>query len=494
MTLDSTVSTEAETPSHAHISPTGGSSMPKPADRDPRMPRLSLSPGFQASMLRGWGSPERTPTIPDGAAAAAASHRDRLSAALPGRTIAVAAGRAPMRVNDNAYEFRADSDFLWLVGVPVEDAVLVLDPVGTGHDATLYLRPPFRPGDEGFYADPLRGELWIGPVPGLAEYADALALRTRPLADLALPGDALVGGAVAGAATEAIRGIGPSAQLAQVTSELRMIKDAWEIAELRTAVDATAHGFALTSQAIPDAVAWGGERWLQGTFDRYARTVGNGVGYATIVGSGAHAPVLHWVRAEGAVDPAELLLLDMGVERRSGYTADVTRTLPASGRFSPVQRQVHDLVERAHRAGLAAVAPGREWSDFHTASMAVLAQGLHDWGILPVSVDEALSPDGQQHRRFIVCGVGHHLGIDVHDCSRAEYAAYQGARMAPGMALTVEPGLYFHSFDETIPPELRGIGVRLEDDLVVTGTGADVISSALPIDADGIERWMARLT
>ncbi|HEY1105870.1 MAG TPA: M24 family metallopeptidase, partial [Agromyces sp.] len=105
----------------------------------------------------------------------------------------------------------------------------------------------------------------------------------------------------------------------------------------------------------------------------------------------------------------------------------------------------------------------------------------------------ALSPEGQQHRRFIVCGVGHHLGIDVHDCSSASHAAYQGARMQPGMVLTVEPGLYFHAFDETLPPELRGVGVRLEDDVVVTPTGSEVLSNGLPIDAAGVEAWMARL-
>ncbi|PIJ44580.1 Xaa-Pro aminopeptidase, partial [Leucobacter sp. OLES1] len=282
-----------------------------------------------------------------------------------------------------------------------------------------------------------------------------------------------------------------SAELARVLSELRRIKDAWEIAELRSAVANTIDGFVEVRREIPRAIERGGERWLQGTFDRHARTVGQAPGYATIVGSGAHAPILHWVRADGEIDPEALLLLDMGVENRSGYTADVTRTIPASGRFSDVQRQVHDLVERSHRAGLAAVQPGKPWADFHAASMEVLAQGLSDWGVLPVSVDEALSETGQQHRRFIVCGVGHHLGLDVHDCDASSYEAYLGGTIEPGMSLTVEPGLYFHAWDETIPPELRGIGVRLEDDLIVTETGTEVLSDGLPIDAAGIERWMA---
>ncbi|WP_313357048.1 M24B family metallopeptidase, partial [Microbacterium sp.] len=281
-----------------------------------------------------------------------------------------------------------------------------------------------------------------------------------------------------------------SAELARMLSALRMQKDAWELAELRAAVRHTVDGFAEVRREIPRAVQHGGERWLQGTFDRHARTVGQAPGYASIVGSGANAPILHWVRADSPVDPDALLLLDMGVENRSGYTADVTRTLPASGRFSPAQREVHDLVERSHRAGLAAVAPGRDWRDFHVACMEVLAQGLSDWGLLPVSVDEALSADGQHHRRYIVCGVGHHLGLDVHDCGASSYAQYFEAAMRPGMALTVEPGLYFHAWDETVPPELRGIGVRIEDDVVVTDSGIEVLSDALPIDAAGLEHWM----
>jgi Xaa-Pro aminopeptidase len=211
------------------------------------------------------------------------------------------------------------------------------------------------------------------------------------------------------------------------------------------------------------------------------------------VGSGKHAPTLHWVRCDGPVRDGELVLLDMGVEVNSLYTADVTRTLPACGAFSAAQRRVHDLVEKAHRAGLAAVAPGRAFSDFHHACMEVLARGLSDWGLLPVSVDEALSVPGQQHRRYVVCGVGHHLGLDVHDCAQVARDAYADGALGPGMVLTVEPGLYFHAHDLTVPPELRGIGVRIEDDLLVTASGAEVLSRALPATASGLEDWMRQL-
>ena len=125
--------------------------------------------------------------------------------------------------------------------------------------------------------------------------------------------------------------------------------------------------------------------------------------------------------------------------------------------------------------------------------MEVLARGLSDWGLLGVPVDEALSVTGQQHRRYVVCGVGHHLGLDVHDCARVPRDAYQDAALSPGMVLTVEPGLYFHAHDLTVPPELRGVGVRIEDDLLVTASGAEVLSDALPVTASGLEDWLRPL-
>jgi Xaa-Pro aminopeptidase len=459
-----------------------------------RLPKLGEIPGFVEYMGKGWDVPDRTPPVVRGAAAAAAAHRARLSAALPGKTIVVAAGRAPVRANDTNYDFRPDSGFAWLTGcTTVEDAVVVVsgDP-GSGGDAVLYVPMPAYPGEAGFFTDAMHGELWVGAAPGLAEWSSALDIEVRPLSafeeDFSRLAEPLIAGAVAAAGP--LAGRTPDAELGRVLAELRMFKDDWEIAQLRDAVNHTVDGFAAVAREFGAAVERGGERWLQGTFDRHARTVGNGTGYASIVGSGKHAPTLHWVRCDGPLLPDELVLLDMGVEVNSLYTADVTRTFPASGTFSPAQRQVHDLVEASHRAGLAAVGPGRPFTDFHHACMEVLARGLDDWGLLPVSVDEALSPAGQHHRRYIVCGVGHHLGLDVHDCSKASPDAYHGATMAPGMVLTVEPGLYFHAHDLTVPPELRGIGVRIEDDLLVTPSGAEVLSDALPLSTAGLEAWL----
>ncbi|AOS62037.1 aminopeptidase P family protein [Actinoalloteichus hymeniacidonis] len=457
--------------------------------------RLSAATGFLDNIKQGWSAQSTQPDLPAGAAAAAAEHRRRLVAELPGRRIAVASGRAPVRANDTYHDFRPDSDFVWLTGCNAEGAVLVITPTADGHDAVLYLAEPAGPELADFFADPHHGALWNGPQPGLAEWSEALGLTCLPLERLA---DSLRGMTPP---TMVVTGVDPlldavgdgrggAGEVRRVCSELRRIKDDWEIGQLREAVDATIGAFGDVAAALPAAIEGGGERWLQGTFDRVARSAGNGPGYATIVASGPNAPVLHWVRCDGPVRPDHLVLLDAGVEVKSCYTADVTRTFPASGTFSAAQRQVYDLVTAAHLAAIEEVRPGRDYLAFHDTALRVLAEGLHDWGLLPVSVDEAMDPNGQQHRRFIVCGIGHYLGIDVHDSPHASAAAYHGGTLEERMVLTVEPGLYFHPNDETVPPELRGIGVRTEDDLLVTSGAPEVLSSELPIHSADIERWV----
>jgi Xaa-Pro aminopeptidase len=465
--------------------------MTRPARRDPS--KLTDAPGFRENVRDGWGPADRAAHVVEGQAVAAAEHRQKLSQAFPGQRIAVAAGRAPVRSNDSDYEFRPDSDFLWLTGCQAEGAVLVMHPSGDRHDAVLHLRAPAGPGESDFFASARDGELWIGPVPGLSEWSEALGITCRPLEEL--PG-ALRGSYPAMLATRGVEPVldalvtGSGGELRRVLSELRRVKDDWEIGQLQAAVDATVTGFTEVAAALPEAERAGGERWLQGTFDRRARTSGNGVGYSSILAAGPHAPVLHWVRNDGVVPPDGLLLMDAGVEATTFYTADVTRTYPVSGEFSQAQRQVYDLVHASHVAAMAEVAPGAEYRTFQQTAMRVLAEGLHDWGLLPVSVEESLDPKGQQHRRYIVCGVGHYLGLDVHDCAQSSAEAYHEGTLEEGMALTVEPGLYFHPNDLTVPEELRGIGVRIEDDLVVTGTGNRVLSDALPITADGIAEWV----
>ena len=185
--------------------------------------------------------------------------------------------------------------------------------------------------------------------------------------------------------------------------------------------------------------------------------------------------------------------MDAGVEVDSLYTADVTRTLPVSGTFSPAQRQVYDAVLAAADAAFAAVHPGASLRDVHAAAMEVIAARLAEWGWLPVSAAESLGPDGGHHRRWMVHGTSHHLGIDVHDCAQARRDVYLGGPLAPGMVFTIEPGLYLRADDLGVPPEFRGIGVRIEDDVLVTEDGVENLSAALPRAATDVEAWMARL-
>jgi len=191
------------------------------------------------------------------------------------------------------------------------------------------------------------------------------------------------------------------------------------------------------------------------------------------------------------VQAGDLLLLDAGVEAESLYTADVTRTLPVNGRFSEVQRRVYQAVLDAADAGFAAAKPGNKFRDVHAAAVRVLAERLQDWGLLPVPLEEALSDEGQQHRRWMPHGTSHHLGLDVHDCAQARRELYLDGVIEEGMVFTIEPGLYFKKEDLTIPEEYRGIGVRIEDDVLITADGPVNLSDALPRNPDDVEAWMA---
>ncbi|HUX04387.1 MAG TPA: M24B family metallopeptidase, partial [Acidimicrobiales bacterium] len=234
------------------------------------------------------------------------------------------------------------------------------------------------------------------------------------------------------------------------------------------------------------------ERHVEGLFNLRARDEGNDVGYGTIAAAGAHACTLHWVRNDGPVKKGELLLLDAGVEAQTLYTADITRTLPISGKFSKEQRAIYELVLRAQRAGFAACKPGNDFLEPNRAAMKVLAHGLDELGILPMGAEEALADEHQFYKRYSLHNVSHMLGLDVHDCANARNDVYLG-ELAEGYVLTVEPGLYFQPNDLTVPEEYRGIGVRIEDDILVTAHGARNLSADLPRRAEEVEAWIAGL-
>lgn len=445
-------------------------------------------------MRQGWADDddavERLPV-----AAPAAARRAALGERFAGERLVIPAGGLKPRANDTDYRFRADTAHVYLTGNQTSDAVLVID----SGEATLFFRPRHAKSDDAFWRDGRYGEAWAGRRRSLAEAAELFGIPCRHVYELP---EVLRGGGP----TRVHRGVDPDVdalvaphadggadrELAVFLSEMRLTKDAWEVEQLEDAVAATILGFEDAAREW-DRVLEHGERWLEGTFWRRARAAGNEVGYESIVASGPHATTLHYIENAGGVSPGQLILLDMGVENRSLYTADITRTLPVSGQFTPEQRELYTLVLAAQEAGLAAVEPGAAYRDFHTAAMTVLAHGLADLGILPCGAEEALEKDSGVYRRWTLHGTGHMLGLDVHDCSKARGENYLDGKLEPGMVLTVEPGLYFQSSDLLVPEAFRGVGIRIEDDVLVTEDGCRNLSAALPRTADDIEAWMAAL-
>jgi Xaa-Pro aminopeptidase len=448
---------------------------------------IPMAEHLRAAIAQDW---DPAPAMPHPAtpevAPYAARRRAALSAQFPGRLIVVPAGAPKVRANDTDYPYRASSSFTWLTGETVADAVLVMRPVGERHESTLYLREYAQPGEVDYFVSRTHGAVWVGNVPSRADTESVLGIRTRALA--ALDAD-LAADNLPRADDNAVH---------QALDELRLVKDEWELARLRYACEVTARGFADVARELPRVVGRAdlrGERWLEGTFWRRARLEGNDVGYASIIGSGRHATTLHWWRNHGAVEPGGLLLADMGVETDELYTADVTRTMPVSGQWSPAQLQVYRAVFEAQAAGVAEVKAGADFLAAHRAAMYVLADHLHSWGILPVSADVSCAADPEQpgaglHRRYTLHSTSHMLGIDVHDCALARAENYREGTLSAGNVLTVEPGLYFQVNDRSVPAELRGIGVRIEDDVVVTDGAPINLSAMLPRDPDEVVAWL----
>lgn len=503
--------------------PTDRSAGPSPEELASRGDSRSQRPtneAFRAFIAADWDE-----TVPDTQRREVADYtparHDALVRAIPATRIVLPAGVYKVRSNDTDYPFRPDTAFAYYGGLATDeepDSVLVVEPSAEDPErgeATYFFRPRAGFDTTEFYADARYGELWVGRRPTLEETEQRLGIPCRHIdtlrdhlaKDVGAQLSLVVMPGVDAGVEEMVREIraqnglpggeeeiGEFDRLAEVASEQRLVKDAYEISQMREAVAATIAGFTDVVRHLPDAVAHArGERVIEGVFQRTARGDGNGVGYDTIAAAGDHACTLHWVRNDGPVREGELVLIDAGVEVDSLYTADITRTLPVSGTFSPVQRRVYSAVLEAADAVFAAARPGLRFRDLHATAMEVIARHLEQWGLLPGTAEESLSPEGQFHRRWMVHGTSHHLGMDVHDCARARKEMYLDAQLVPGMVFTIEPGLYFKAADLKVPEELRGIGVRIEDDVLVTEDGVENLSAALPRDPDEIEAWMASL-
>jgi Xaa-Pro aminopeptidase len=374
-----------------------------------------------------------------------------------------------------------------------------MEPSGDQHEPLLFVHPRSSRESDQFYKNTKYGEFWIGKRLSISQTSSKYLINVMELEQLEKFLTKKVDSII-------IRGEDPNIdKLFEINFELegeflitnsilRMIKDDYEIDQMQKAVDTTARGFADMVKVFPAATATlRGERVIESAFYGRARVEGNDNGYSPIVAAGSHACILHWIKNDGDVLPEDLVLIDAGVELDSHYTADITRTFPVSGRFSKAQRDIYMIVYRAQSAGIAAVKPGIKFKDIHEACMREIAKGAFELGVLPVSVEESLKPENGFHRRWQFHSSGHHLGIDVHDCAHARKEQYLDAVLEPGMIITVEPGFYIQSDDTLFSEEYRGIGVRIEDDVLVTASGAKVLSDSLPRHPDEVEAYMAKV-
>jgi Xaa-Pro aminopeptidase len=449
-------------------------------------------------MLQGWRAPaaRKIARVPGWQSFAA--RRKKLSALFPGELLIVPTGHEKVRSNDTTYRFRPGTDFYYLTGNLEPDCVLVLVPSGAGHEAWLFVEPNPGRSSPTFFTDRAKGELWVGPRLGVEQSRERYGVERA----LGLPELRAVVTEQCGAhphrvlrGTDAdVDGLVPMRQaedrsFATALSELRLLKDPLEVRALQRAIDSTRRAF---QDVVDELGSSRSEREVEGIFNLRARVEGNDVGYGTIAAAGANATILHWTRNDGKIRKGTLLLLDAGVEGNELYTADVTRTLPIGGRFTKAQREIYSLVLESQRVAFREVKPGNDFMAPHRAAMVVLARGLHALGILKADPEEALRDENQLYKRYSLHNVSHMLGLDVHDCAQARAESYKYGKLEAGMVLTVEPGLYFQMDDLTVPAKYRGIGVRIEDDVLVTAKGCKILSDAFPREIAAVEKWVAR--
>ncbi len=421
------------------------------------------------------------------------SRRRRLMDSLTGGAIVIAAGHESPRNNDVDHQYRQDSSFWYLTGFDEPDAVAVLRP-GSDTPYTLFVRP----------YDPTF-EIWVGRRAGVRGAVGALGANAAyPIEELetqlpsllseydtiyyALGSDDRVDGIISGLVKQrrrmAQRGAKSIRRIEDPTAQvdgMRQVKTDDEIALMQRAIDITAVGFQAAMQtAAPGVNEYEVQAALEGPF-RHLGSPRNG--YPSIVAGGANACVLHYIRNNEELGPQDLLLIDAGAEY-GYYTADVTRTWPVSGEFTPEQRAAYDIVLESQKKAIAAVRPGVGFDDVHRVATRVLIEGLVDLNIMQGDVEQILSDAA--YRDYYMHATSHWLGLDVHDCG--PYRDDKGQiRLRPGMVLTIEPGLYFGPQAKQTPEAYRGIGIRIEDDVLVTEDGCRVLSERIPKEPDELE-------
>jgi Xaa-Pro aminopeptidase len=420
-----------------------------------------------------------------------------MQAAGEGSILILPAAPERVRSRDTQYPYRQDSDFWYLTGCDEPEAVLVLVPGRKHGEAILFCRER-----------DLEREAWDGPRLGPEGAVAALGLDDAyPIADIdeILPGllegrrrvhyhlgrdadfDLKLIGWLNRVRAQVRQGAQPPQEfleLGHLLDELRLFKSADELRLMQQAADISvqAHRAALRAARVGMH-----EFELQAELEYVFRKHGAQPAYASIVGAGANACVLHYRDNVAKCRDGELVLIDAGAEY-AGYAADITRTFPVNGRFSKPQRALHDLVCAAQAAALAQARPGVPYEAGHDAAVATLAEGLLSLGLLKGTLEKVIASG--DYKRFYRHKTGHWLGLDVHDVG--EYRIDGASRLLePGMVFTIEPGLYIPPDDTSVAVQWRGIGIRIEDDVLITREGHRVLTAALERSAEDVEGVMA---
>ena len=434
-----------------------------------------------------------------GIPAAEYARRRRQLMRMAGEDAILVLPAAPVRVrsHDTHYPYRQDSDFWYLCGFPEPDAVLVLVPGRKHGEALLFCRE----------RDPER-EAWDGPRFGQDGAVESFGMDDAyPIEDLdeILPGllegrsrvyyhfgrdaefDLKLIGWVNRVRAQVRHGAQPPhefLELGHLLHEQRLFKSRDEIRlmEKAAAISVRAHQAAMRA-ARPGIH----EYELQAELERVFRAADACPAYASIVGAGGNGCVLHYVANTGKARDGDLVLIDAGAEYRN-YAADITRTFPVNGRYTREQRALHDLVGAAQAAALACARPGVAFAALHETVVEVLSEGLLRLGLLKGSLEKCIA--GEHYRQFYRHKSGHWLGLDVHDVGDYRIDG-QSRLLEPGMVLTIEPGLYVGADDTSVAAKWRGIGIRTEDDVLITADGHRVLTEGLARSADEIEAFMA---
>jgi Xaa-Pro aminopeptidase len=417
---------------------------------------------------------------------------------IGGGVAVLAAAPELVKSRDTEVPYRQDSDFFYLTGFLEPEAVAVLTPHDPEHRFTLFVRPrdPDRETWSGVRAgvEGARERFGADAAYPIEELEERLKALVEPAEALwySVPGDGgemdrRMLGLMSGFRRSRPRsGKGPwdVRDPAQLLDAMRLIKEPGEIALMREAAELSARGHLAAMRAgRPGVGEWEVQALLDSVFRAHAPD--SGTSFPPIVGSAENGTILHYVTNTRRIGEGELVLVDAGAEV-GFYCADITRVFPASGRFSPAQRAVYDIVHRALDAAIEAIRPGAPVTSGHEAARRVLVEGMIALGLLEGEVD-AIIEEEKAFKRFFMHNTSHWLGLDVHDPGTYRDPAGEPVPFRPGMVLTVEPGLYIPIADD-IPEHLRGIGIRLEDDVLVTEDGREVLTRGVPVDPDEVER------